>query len=172
MELLMHLLLATIPALVLAFTIYFSLKAHFDKEVKLKASQDNQGKMETIIPLKLQAYERLVLLMERIEPANLLPRSAEAGITAAGLQQVLVNNVRTEFEHNLAQQLYVSDEVWKKIVESKEEILSLIHHAAGEVDPNAEGLVLGRQILEHLARKEKSLTESVIRLLKTEAATI
>ena len=75
----------------------------------------------------MQAYERLVLFLERMNPDNLVLRCYEPTMDSKLLKDVMVQNIRNEFEHNLSQQLYISNEAWALIKNAKEEMISTIN---------------------------------------------
>ena len=80
-----------------------------------------------VLPLKIQAYERFLLYLQRIQPAVLMNRVYEYGIDKNAFHLSLIKNVREEFEHNLAQQLYVSHETWITICNAREQLVSQIN---------------------------------------------
>ena len=92
---------------------------------RLKLENSNKKDREkVVIPLRLQAFERMVLFLERINPPNLLTREASAGDSVSGLQGKLVKSLRDEYEHNMSQQLYISDHSWEQIKTEKKKLFS------------------------------------------------
>jgi hypothetical protein len=108
------------------------LKAFFDQFEKQRKQELLSRISSETIPLKLQAYERLSLFLERIKPESMIMRAAEAGMTTMGLQRALSDMVREEFEHNLSQQIYVSAEAWSMVVTARQSIIQLITITAGQ----------------------------------------
>ena len=102
----------TIPALIVFATSYFLLKQYLGSEYELKALELKSKYSKDAIPLKLQAYERLLLFCERISIPNLLLRLKTKNMNANDLKNVMVISVQKEFEHNMAQQLYASQKLW------------------------------------------------------------
>lgn len=121
------------------------------------------------LPLRLQAYERCLIFLERISPDSLLVRVGSAN-SANELQAKLLSNIRSEFEHNLSQQLYVSPEVWTYIVNSKNNIVGLINSCSTRVDPADKALELSKTILEAFANLDNSPTLSAKLKIKQEVA--
>ena len=120
--------------------------------------------------LRLQAYERLALLVDRIAIPNLVSRTSHDGLNARDLQFILTKTIREEFEYNITQQIYVSEEVWNAVKNLKEKNLLLINQAAASLAPNAPALELSRKILEHLMTdKAATLPELVSQALSFEA---
>src|SRR6516225_9007725 len=72
-------------------------------------------------PLQLQAYERLILLVDRIALPNVISRTSAAGLSARDMQIVLTQTIRTEFEYNVTQQIYVSHESWEAVRNLKDQ---------------------------------------------------
>lgn len=116
----------TVPALVVFLTVYFMMKKHYSNQYNLKLLEINKGQKENTLPLKLQAYERLALFCERIRPDQLIYRLNSPGMKAGELRNALLISIQKEFEHNLTQQIYVSDKLWKIISLSKNELINLV----------------------------------------------
>jgi hypothetical protein len=90
-----------------------------------KAKQSDVAKMLT--PVKLQAYERLIMFLERIKPENLVMRCYQYGMQTSLLKDVMIKNIRDEFDYNLSQQLYISEQSWAMCCKAKEETIALIN---------------------------------------------
>lgn len=99
------------------------------------------------IGVTLQAYERMMLFLERINPANLIPRVMTQGLNVAKLQSVLLQNIREEYEHNMSQQLFVYSKSWELIKSAKEEVISLVNNSASKVKPEDDASLLAKEIL-------------------------
>jgi hypothetical protein len=113
-----------------------------------------------ILPLRLQAYERLILFLERILPNNLVLRINRPEMDAYQLQTNLIRTIREEFEYNLSQQLYVSSRSWELIKNAKEEMIKMINIAAGRVNESAPSAELARIIFELSLENDKPLPVS------------
>ncbi|RPG53366.1 MAG: hypothetical protein CBE48_001935 [Flavobacteriales bacterium TMED288] len=119
--------------------------------------------------LKIQSLERLVLFMERIKPENILIRiQKNNSCTSRVLYKILIKTIREEFEHNMSQQLYISDESWELITFSKNQLISLINSKLKEIDPNSNSSELSKVILEECSDKNKIKIYKTISLLKNE----
>jgi len=101
-----------------------------------------------IITLKLQACERLILFLERINPSNLILRVHTTEMTTAQLQATLIRSVREEYDYNLSQQLYIASKTWELIRNAKEETIHLINTAASKQGENATSRELAGNILQ------------------------
>tara|TARA_B110000908_G_C10224867_1_gene437377 strand:- start:448 stop:897 length:450 start_codon:yes stop_codon:yes gene_type:complete len=131
--------------------------------LELKKQQNSQ-----ITPIKLQAYERLTLYLDRISPENLVLRLSKRGQSANQLRQELTQTVQSEYNHNISQQIYVSDESWKMITAVKEQILNTVENCYAECDETESGPELGKKILSTLMTENTTLTQRAIQLLKKE----
>lgn len=127
---------------------------------------DNQSN-ETVLPLKVQAFERLVLYLERIRYAVLVKRVFMPGMSRTDLQFALIQNVQDELEHNLAQRLYVSEPTWFNVVIVKDEVLKSINAAFGE-NPDADAAMMAQII----ASMDNSLIDKAVIAIKKEFNTI
>ena len=170
MDAVMYFLLDVLK-LVLAGTIVFYIAWLI---VKPQLILNNQSKIiglkkasiKTTLPLRLQAYERLALFIERINPSNMLVRVHVAGTTVREIQQFLVAEIRTEHQHNITQQLYVSAQAWTVINRIKEDTISMINNTASGMSPEASSVELSKVILTHLAGLETNPYDAGLMLLK------
>ncbi len=100
---------------------------------KSGAISEEEGKeRDTAFALKMQAYERLALLLERSKPASLLLRLVLKTNDAMQLKLMLLETIREEFEHNNSQQIYVSEVLWKRICLTKDRLFQLIEKTANQ----------------------------------------
>ena len=172
----------TVPSLVVLLITYFVLKKftnfHNESLSLLKKSIEKNSfkdtlkaqseEKETILPLKLQAYERLVLFLERINPSNLIVREIEPGMSASQFRKKLLNVVREEYEHNITQQIYVSEKVWNMVKNAKESVLSLINDAFAKVNPDDPAVNLGERILAGIIEEDKDPVTQAVSAVKNE----
>ena len=127
--------LAVLTTIALTGWIFYLLvKRHFENTQKerllqMKADERNET-LRVVTPIRLQAYERMALFLERISPNSLVLRCYQPGMDLKLLQGVMTKNIRDEWEHNLSQQVYVSADLWTHIREAKDEMVNLINSAA------------------------------------------
>src|SRR5690606_1116161 len=112
---------------------YLLVRMFVQKEINLKKLEVRGKGMDTILPNRLQAYERMALFLERISPQNLLVRLSTTGMTSKEFHQLLLSEIRNEYNHNVAQQVYMSEDVWNLIKNAKEDLILSINDAAGEM---------------------------------------
>lgn len=161
----------TIPSGIVFATAYFLLKKFLEEQrqiAALQAKATTSSKSE-MIPTRLQAYERLVLFLERIEPNQMIPRLHRPAMTALVFKREIQNTIRLEFEHNLTQQIYVSSNAWKKLIESRNAINQLVDLAANSVGDNATGVQFSSALFKILSKAGISPTADAIETLKEEA---
>lgn len=158
----------TIPAIIVFVSTFFVLKKFMDNEYRKQLLEMRKNNQKVINPLRLQAYERLVLLLERISLNNLVVRTYQKGMSAKLLQVELIKVIRHEFEHNLTQQIYVSSTVWEHVRSAKEETVKVINIASTQMKENSTGNDLSQKIFEIILKLEKSSTKICIDALKKE----
>lgn len=121
-------------------------------------------------PLQLQAYERLILLADRIALPNVISRSNQPGLGLTDMQFLMVNTIKQEFEHNITQQIYVSQEAWEAVRNLKEQNIHIINQVASFLPPDSSGTDLNKHILEMIVNNPKvSLHNVVSEVLSYEA---
>jgi hypothetical protein len=113
-------------------------------------------------PLQLQAYERLILLVDRIALPNVISRTPAAGLNARDMQILLTQTIRTEFEYNVTQQIYVSHESWEAVRNLKDQNIMIINQIASFLPAEATGQDLSRSILEMLMQSPKASLHNVV----------
>lgn len=128
--------------------------------------------VKIMLPLRLQAYERLVLFLERIHPSNLVMRLNAPELSAVRLQALLLKTIREEFEYNLSQQLYVSAQAWELVKNAKEEMVLLINCAATNLDEKAASAELVKTIFELMVEKGKLPVENALEMIRKEVNTL
>lgn len=155
MDLLSQILIYLVPGIIIFLTTYLVMRAFLDREQNLRLLEYRQANLRESLPVRLQAYERLTLFIERIALNNLLPRIRKSEMTVSEFRTALISNIRMEYEHNLSQQIYVSNESWAMIRAAKEEIISLINQQALELRPDAGSIELSKKIIGVLADSEE-----------------
>lgn len=146
-------------------------KKELDKLREEKKKLENELIMKNkdlIIPMRMQAYERMLLLMERLNPQSMIFRIQKPGMNCLILQSTLLNTIRQEFEHNLAQQLYISPEAWSMVKTAKEDLVKLVNTAAAKVQPEQEATILSKEIITLQSERAKQTTDAAINMMKKE----
>jgi len=159
-------ILFTIGLLLIAVLVilryYF---AHKKQPVQIQPQGEEQ---RIILPLRLQACERIVLFLDRIAIDNLIMRINRPDMTAAQLQAAMVSAIREEFEYNLSQQLYITPKSWNLVRNAKEETIRTINTASIRVPENSNSSEMVRILLELLLSEEKSPVDVALEEVKKE----
>jgi hypothetical protein len=169
----LDLLYFTIPTLISLVIVYLIVSKFNNKETAAKRLELLQSNHDTAFRMRLQAYERLAMLVERTHPRQLIPRVYTSGMTVQELQQALVITINAEFEHNLSQQIYVSAGTWQLIRIFKEQEINMIKHIASTLNPAESASVLHQQIVNYLITTESETpAETAMQAIQAEAKSL
>ncbi len=168
MDALIEFIKILVPASIVLYGAYLLVRMFIQKEVNLKKLEVRGKSIETVLPNRLQAYERMALFLERISPQNLLVRLSTAGMTSKEFHQLLLSEIRNEYNHNVAQQVYMSEDVWNLIRNAKEDLILSINDAAGEMTMESSSLDLSRKIFEKSIIKQVDPIAHALTELKKE----
>lgn len=146
--------------------IYLLVKRYFDNEQKERLLQmkidERRETLKVVTPIRLQAYERMALFLERISPDSLVLRCYQPGMDLKLLQGVMTKNIRDEWEHNLSQQVYLAPGTWARIREAKDEMVNLVNSSAVTLtdtdDPTRLAATIFASAAKHLPT-DKALEE-------------
>ncbi len=161
-------LVAVLPALIIALTAFLIVKYFVENDQKKRLLELKYESKNITIPIRLQAYERMAMFLERIDPPQLLFRVNNPELTAYQMQTILLSTIRSEFEHNMSQQVYIAPDVWEGIRNAKEMVVNVINLAGGRLPDEATATDLAASILEAVA--EKSPISVAMERLKKEVA--
>ncbi|MFM7681699.1 MAG: hypothetical protein ACKO7P_03025 [Bacteroidota bacterium] len=168
MKLVIFLGIIVVTSAALVFVVYLFLKKQGEKELIYLQGELKKQRQEYFLPTRLEAYQRVILLMERIHPNSLVMRLHNPGLPARALQMELIKSIREEYDHNVAQQLFISPQGWQMIKNSKEDIIKLINVAGEQMSPTSNGLDLSSKIFEMLAQLKQLPSEITVEFLKKE----
>ncbi len=147
----------TIPAIIVLLANYAIVRNFLLAESRKLELQLRKEYVKDTLLLRLQAYERLMIFLERISPPNLLVRVDKDGLTLREFQKELVATIRVEYEHNLSQQIYVSADTWRAICIAKDETIKVINLISVSIDQNATPMDMARDILKFYMDTEQPL---------------
>ena len=164
----MNILEITIPALLVLLTAYLLIDKLLRNEEKRRNYELRKENNATLTPIRLRAYERLILVLERTTPSTLILSVAKPHMTNMELHTQLLASIRQEFSHNLSQQIYVSDEVWNYIRGAQESLLKLVNTCAPQCDPNESASLLAERIIQVYGNSEQTPTDLAMEKLKKE----
>lgn len=168
MDWIVNIALALIVGGAVFATAFYTVRNFLDNEQKKRVAEMRQANQNLVTPIRLQAYERVVMFLERISPNSLVMRVHKNGMSGLMFQSELVKTIRSEYEHNLSQQIYMSNNAWQMVITSKEEIIKLINIAATKVPETASGLELAQMILSIAGQLNKLPTQVAIEYIKKE----
>jgi hypothetical protein len=167
-EIIIGILTYLLPAIVVYFAAKYIMDSYLKNEERKRSARKLSENDQVIFPLKLQACERLILLLERITPVQAVNRAMHPGMTALELQMTLLRNIREEFEHNIAQQLYVSQDCWGSIKSAKEEVIRVINLSASEAGDGASSADMAQNLLILWSGLENDPIQTTIKQTKNE----
>jgi hypothetical protein len=164
-NILLDILKLTVAGTGVVWIAFYLIKPYLDKTerlqvLELKKSADNQT-----LPLRLQAYERIVLLVERINPASLLLRLNGSSYPAAELLRLAVQEVNNEYQHNITQQVYVSSRAWAVVRRLKDDTIGLLNNTLRQMPDHANGLDYSRALLTHLSQLDDNPYETAAAMI-------
>jgi hypothetical protein len=144
----------TLAGVGVVYVAFYLLKPYLDRSETVQLVELKKTISSQTLPLRLQAYERIVLFVERVNPANMLVRLSEPDLSAAELHSIVVAEIRNEYQHNITQQIYVSARAWAIVKRVKDDTLSVVTNAVKALPENTTGLELSKTILAHLSHLE------------------
>ena len=112
--------------------------------------------------LQLQAYERLVMLSERIALPNLISRANQPGLNAREMQVLLLESIKQEYEYNMTQQIYVSPVAWEAVKNLKEQTMLIVNQVAAALPPEASGLDLNKILMDVMMKQQKGQLHAIV----------
>ena len=133
MEVVLQIALIIFPAGAVLLTTIFFLRKESSQELRSMQIEMKKQRQEFFLPNRVESYQRAVLLMERIHPNSLVMRLHNPGLPARALQAEFLQAIRDEYDHNVAQQLFVSIQGWQMVKNSKEETVKIINLAGIEL---------------------------------------
>lgn len=164
METIAVILLAIVFVVALALVCYYSLQqtkefvTNEQKKTILEIQKIQESETRKVVtPVQLQAYERLVLFLERMKPDNLVLRCYQPNMNTTLLRDVMIQNIRNEYEHNLSQQLYISSQAWVYIKNAKEDMINILNAFLPKQDENLSPTQYAGKLFEQMAAKQSPI---------------
>ncbi len=176
-EILLQFGIYVVPAIAFFASVYYFTnkwaevqegKRTAERAKKPEKIQENNEFKKHFFPMQVDSYQRMVLFLERIAPNNMIMRLNNPGLPARAFQQKLLDTVRQEYEHNLAQQIFISPEAWNMVKSSKEEVVKIINMSATKLQPTSLANELSQGVFEITSTLENQPTEKAIAFLKAE----
>lgn len=169
-DLLVQILVAVLPSVVVFLTAFYILRQFINGRAAERAAERmadlRKEDHKHALPLRLQAYERLALFAERIAPGALVLRVHKGSMSSRMFHAELVATVREEFEHNVTQQIYVSDKAWAKVKQAKEETIRLVNLSYEQTGDTPSGTELSRRIFDNVAKLSHTPSQECLVVIK------
>lgn len=157
-----------LPAIVVGVIAYLIINSYLTYEKSRQAVEIEKGKQDIIFPVRMQAYERIALYLERITPESLIRRALKSNTSARLFQSDLIAIVRSEYEHNMSQQIYITAGTWAMIKTATEETIRLVNISASKLSVTATATELAENILQITAQVGKFPTQVALEQVKKE----
>lgn len=161
-----------IPALIVLAATWIVMYKLFKNEQEKRAWELKRASQKEISPIRLRAYERLTLMLERTQPEHMLMDLDVSQFTVPQLQQRLLQTIRLEFDHNMSQQIYVSEQVWEQIMNARGQMLAFVTAMAIQLPPESTALDYAQRMLTAYNTNGETANETALHALKAEAATL
>lgn len=165
-----YLFMITIPATIVYLTAREMIRQHLASLERLQAAHNRSAKSAEILPLRLQAYERLSLFCERIALPNLLLRLQQSDQSAAELKLTLYLAIQAEYEHNISQQVYMSQQLWDIIRQARDNTLQSIEAVSDIIEPDQPARQLARALLDQASPSSNAGLAMALAAIKKEAS--
>lgn len=150
MTILWYIIGTLLMALVVFVAAFFTMRSFLENEQKKQLLELKFNNRSLVTPLRIQAYERMSLFLERIDPNQLILRLNTPGLSSEQLKSLLLTAIRAEYEHNLSQQIFVSSELWDRIIQVKEETIKTINICSSKLAVDATAVDLATAVLEQM----------------------
>ncbi len=160
----------TIPSIVVLLAVFLMFRLYFQHQTQLRILDSKREKLQVTLPLRLQAFERLTLLCERISLPDLVLRLKTPGTSSNALSAALLLAIQQEYEHNLTQQLYISEELWSILITSKDKTMDLIGIAAVGLAPDASSDDYANKLMNMISAENTLPSQIAKRAIKTESS--
>lgn len=165
-------LMVTIPALIVFFTAWMILRNMIRNDQEKRRQEMVLQNTKTVTPVKLHAYERIILFLERISLESLLVRVSTPDMAATQLHSALLTTIRSEFEHNLSQQIYMTQQAWEVVRNARSNSIKIINTEFEKLPAGSSGMDLSKRLLEKVMEMEKEPTRAAIEFVKAEVSRI
>lgn len=168
LEILLEIIKISIPALIVFFTVQSLLKQYLGSQLQLERLQLQNRQVEQLVPMRLNAYERLALFCDRIAIPNLILRLRTEEMTTVALRNAMLIAINQEYEHNIAQQVYVSEQLWNIIQFARDEVGRIVSGVSESVSPNENAIELVQALNDYLTKQEVEVTLKAQSAIRTE----
>ena len=159
----------TIPSLIVLLVTWLVMYKLFKNEEQKRLWELKKLSQKEISPIRMRAYERLTLLLERTTPEHILVDMDLGNMTVLQVQQRMMQTIRQEYEHNMSQQVYVSDEVWDLICAAKEQMIAFVNSMAQQIPAGSTALDYAKVLITAYSSNGETANDRALQALKDEA---
>jgi len=161
-----------VPALIVFATVYYLQKQYLDGQLRQQSMQIRKSQQKETLPVRLQAYERIALYCERISIPSLILRVRQEGMTASALHLSLLISIQKEFEHNITQQVYVSENLWKIVQFARDDTMSVINLVYDQFQSGDSALDYSRGLLQAASQRDIQPLDKALEAIRKETAVL
>jgi hypothetical protein len=158
----------TAGGIITAIVVYLLIRNDIQNYFRFKTNDYQKENKNALFSLRLQAYERLIIFVDRINPANLLIRLHQPGIEISALQALILDEIKSEYQHNITQQLYIESISWTVVRKLKDDTIAMVNNVVQNLPEGATGVDLSKKILQHMSGIAENPYELTINQLKTD----
>ncbi|MDX2362635.1 MAG: hypothetical protein QNK23_17635 [Crocinitomicaceae bacterium] len=166
MDIVFQIALIVVPAGAVLLTSVFFMRKMVEREIRSTHGELKVERQKFFLPQRVDAYQRAILLMERVHPNSLVMRLNNPGLPAAAMQIKLLEAIREEYEHNIAQQMFIAPTTWDMVQKAKDETMKIVNLAGQQMEPTSNGLDLSSKIFEIVGEVGVMPSEIAVRALK------
>lgn len=161
-----------VPALCVLLATWIVMHKFYKSEAEKRLWELKRLSQKEISPLRMRAYERLSLLLERTTPEHMLIELNLGEMTILQVQQHLMRTIRMEYDHNLSQQIYVSDQVWEAILAARDQMVAFINTMAQQMPPESTALEYAKILITAYKSNGQTANDNAMLALRQEARTL
>lgn len=172
MTVLLEIIKIALPALIVAFISYYLIREMLTKQVLMQEQKIRQERQDAVTPLRMQAYERLSILVERLSLSGLLMRNRNDEMKAITFKIALLMAIQQEFEHNISQQIYVSDKLWQILEATRDDLVQFIELVSNKLPKDASSLELAEALMAYQAQRESNPIATAQMAIRKEATSL
>lgn len=172
MEEFIELLKYVVPSIITGAVAYIMINKMLDQENRRHFAEVKKENLKYTTPVRLQAHERLLLLLERTDPVQVVNRVIKPGMTAKSMQIAIITEIKQEFDHNITQQLYVSGNCWEEVMKAKDDALKLVTVVAASVPPSVDAMEFSKALIRIQSEQQFFTSVSAIKTVKREVSKI
>lgn len=160
----------SVPALIVFFTVHYLFRNYLEGQQRMRQQEIEKEQKSTSLPMRMQAYERLSLFCERVSIPTLLLRVPTTNHSVKTYRLALLLAIQQEFEHNITQQVYISNQLWEIIKAARDDAVNFISVVSEKIEPEASADEFRKALLDYHAGREATGMDTALQAIKKEAS--